>query len=332
MARLTVVHVAEFLKNLEGQELHISEIMRSLSVSPENEGAFRTMLHRMANSRERVIKPSGYRDGKYKVLKQIKPIRWLEADESEYFDLHFPKSHTDETGFGLEKLISVSPGDLIIIAGVSNAGKSAVALNFLAENIHDHECILMGNEYTTLDNQSSPKFKRRMMRMTWADWVNGDGNARFDLWPVREDFEDYVQGGKINIIDWINLTDNFFMIGKLIENIKMALGKGIGIIVLQKEESRELARGAGFTRDLADVYLTVDPFGQYESRLTIGKVKDAKGAATGRMWAFKIVDGGANLHDIRELKKCFMCYGKGYSKGGECAECHGLGYVNKREV
>ena len=159
--------------------------------------------------------------------------------------------------------------------------------------------------------------------------MNGDGTPKFDLLPIRENFEDYVERGKLNIIDWINLTDQFYKIGKIFEDIKVAAGDGVAVAVLQKEEQQTLGRGKGFTRDLSDLYLTIDPLGEYQSRLTVGKVKDAKGWVTNRSWGFKIIDGGANLGGIREIKKCRNCWGKGYTNRGSCEDCLGTGWIDK---
>ena len=46
---------------------------------------------------------------------------------------------------------------------------------------------------------------------------------------------------KINIIDWINLdADRLYDISKIMDDIKAELGRGIGIIVLQKRELEKL--------------------------------------------------------------------------------------------
>ena len=104
---------------------------------------------------------------------------------------------------------------------------------------------------------------------------------------------------------------------------------------LQKANQRgkEWADGGEFSERFSDLYLTIDPFGKHESRLTVGKVKDPKKTITGRMWAFQIVDFGANLHAIREIVKCPRCYGKGWKRAGNtsipCDECLQKGYVDK---
>jgi len=305
-------------------DIHYTKIMDG-QVSPENMVYLRTIIGRLV--KEKLLKHTTR--GYYRIIRKVEPVKWWDADENEFYDLSFPMSHEDHTYFEFTDKVRVSPGDLIVIAGSSNTGKSALALNILGENIDKHECVVMGNEYTQLDGMPSPKFKRRMLNMTWVDWMNGSGEPKFTLLPVSQDFEDYIQKGKFNIIDWINLGGDWFMMGKVMESIKQNIGSGLAVAVLQKKKDAQLGYGAEFTEHMADLYLTVDQFGESESRLTVGKVKDSTGRTTGRMFAFSIVDYGANIHNIYEIVKCKPCYGRGYTNKGTCDTCNGKKFISK---
>jgi|GEM_PF-3187778 len=323
--KLTIEVVRTWLKEVEsGREFHYTKVLEG-SVAPSLYGHLRKMMHDLVQSKD--LKPSGNKDGFYKVVAKVEPVKWWEADASVYYNIRHPRGHKDNTGFGWEELINISPGDLILIGGVSNYGKSCLALNYLGENIDLHDCLVMGNEYTTLDGMPSPKFKRRLENMSWVEWFDRFGKPKFQLLPVRADFDNYVEKGKLNIVDWINMPENPYMIGKVLEDIKTNLGDGVAIVVVQKSRTSELGVGGQFTEHFADFYLTIDPYGDWQSRVTIGKVKDTKGRATGRSWAFKIEDSGANLAEIRELSRCVKCYGKGITPKGRCLDCEGVGWV-----
>lgn len=324
MANITQKQIVDFLKSIRGQRIHIDSLMKEFNLEATNRSQLRAVLSRCVE--DKLAKPSGARDGWFKVLRDVQPVRWWDANEGEYFDLSFPCGRQDGSSFGFEGLIAVSPGDLMVIGGVSNFGKSATVLNILGENVDKHPCVLMGNEYTALNGVPSPKFKRRMKRMAWVDWMDGNGQPKFDLLPVKEDWEDYIQPNKVNIIDWINLTDNFYIIGKILEDIKTSIGSGVAIVVLQKKKDADTARGGDFSKDLADIYMIIDPYGE-ESRITLEKVKEPKGKVYNRHWAFRIVDGGANFQNIREIEKCYKCYGRGYTKMGKCDACSGKGFM-----
>ncbi len=247
MAELTRAQIEKWLE-AEEIEFYIEPFRKKHEISPESSTLYVT-FGRLC--KERILKSLGR--GLYRKVKKVEPVRWHLADEGKFFELAYPQSRDDNTEFGFEEYINLSPGDVIVVGGVSNYGKSALVLNIMGENVNKYDFLLMGNEYATLGGRPSPKFKRRMMRMNWVDWLDGDGEPKFTLLPIRANFEDYIEPDKVNIIDWINLTTEFYRIGQIIEDIKAGLGDGLAIIVLQKEEEAEMARGKGFTRDLADV-------------------------------------------------------------------------------
>ena len=203
--------------------------------------------------------------------------------------------------------------------------------NILAENLNLMPPVLMGSEYTASNGKISPKFKRRMKRMSWVNWIE-DGKPKFQLYPVGADYEDYVQADSLNIIDWISLPGEYYLIDSVLKSIKDKIGKGIAVPVLQKNKTAENPEGGERAERYADIRLTIDPYGS-ESMLTLSRVKSPKGKAVGRMWAFDVVDYGANLHNIREIVKCTKCWGKGYIRSGQnsirCDKCQGKKYTDK---
>jgi len=97
--------------------------------------------------------------------------------------------------------------------------------------------------------------------MSWINWVNGDGTDKFQLMPIKEDYAEHIERDRINIIDWINLDANqLYDIAKVVEGIKENLGRGIAIIVLQKSDSADKARGGQFSKDFSDCELLLDQF------------------------------------------------------------------------
>ncbi len=314
----------ESLLELEDWEFSIEAFRRKHLIDPESSVLYVTFNRLIA---ERKLKRIGR--GLYKKLKQIRPITSLGASESKPIDLIFPYGYEDTSSFGFEDLIEMDEGDCIVIAGVSNSAKTLWVISMLAMNMDKYPCILMGNEYDRVDGKLSPKFVRRLRRMGWANWENGNGNLKFTILPVKEDYEAWVEPGKINFIDWINLGEDFYKIGKVIESIKTAVGSGIAVVVLQKNEDKKLGRGGSPTIDLADFYISLDPMRNYQRRLTVIKAKAQKGFLDGRMWGFEVTNGGTQFHNIREIKKCNKCWTKGYTARGECEECNGSGYLDK---
>ncbi len=262
--------------------------------------------------------PSLYRtiDNTYKL------IDWINAIDSDTLDIKFPYGVEDGSQFGFDGRVLISPGDIIVIAGVSNMGKTAFCLNMLWENMDKYPCTLMGNEYTPA------KFKRRVKRMDWHSPYNEDGTPKFELIERHRDWKDIIRPNNINIIDWINLSDNFYQIGAIIEGIQEKLLNGIAVISIQKDATKDRGLGGGFSEHLASLYLTVD----FE-RLNIIKAKEwCDFNPNGKSYGFELVNGGTKFNRIRLIEKCPHCHGKGYAMGAKCEDCQGKGWVDADKI
>lgn len=327
--KITPEDVRSFLLPLQGRVVDLAYIRKEMNIAPQSQSWFelRKIMSRLAD--QKVVRASGKHDGVYKVIEEVSPVDIFSNENDAKFDLWLPRDWETGMEFPFASEIVAREGDMWIIAGVSNYGKTTLAMNFLGENIVNHQCVLMGNEYTTLDKKPSPRLVSRIKAMDWVTWKDDEGKQKFTLLPVHTDFAEHVVPGALNIIDWIDAEDGeFFMMGKILREIKKAVGNGFVICTLQKEEYKELGRGAGTTRDYADAYFMVDPHGKSEARLTIGKVKESTDKVTGRSWAYRI-DKGVKLMDVREVVKCHSCNGQGKIKYGECLTCGGIGWINK---
>jgi len=325
----------ELLASAEGRVVYVKHLREELQLQPGTPQweSIRVSMLRLAE--QKVVKPSGLNDGGFKVLIPIKPVVFsLEGDDKEgVLPVRFPRSYIDDTTFGLEDMVELSEGDCVLITGETNLGKTAMALSFLGENLGlFDESDLMGSEATSSAGEISPKLRRRLRRMGWAKWEE-NGKMRFNLLPVEHDYEDYIEPNRLTVIDWITIPGEFWLIDTLMKTIKNSIGRGLCIPVLQKNKGNEFAEGGQRSERYADLVLKIDRFGQYESMMTIGKVKSAKTKATGRTFAFTITDYGANLQYIREVVKCSKCWSRGYIKNqGEanrCPVCKGKKFVDK---
>ena len=245
-------------------------------------------------------------------------IDWVNAIESELLPIRWPVGHEDGSCFSFNENVHISPGDIIVIAGGSNFGKTTFCLNLLWDNMDDFPVTVMGNEY------QANKFKRRVSHMTWAEPINEHGAPKFELIERYEGWKDIIRPDNINIIDWINLEDKFYLIGSILQGIKSKLRKGIAVVALQKKSGTELGTGGGFSQHLASLYLSMD----YE-RITVTKCKEWNGTnPNGMMDSFTIVDSGTQFHDIHRIKQCPQCHGYAAIKHNTRCECAGKGFID----
>jgi hypothetical protein len=256
------------------------------------------------------------------VNNNIRIIDWDKVDADNTLTVRWPCSHLDSSEFDFENHIVVSQGDLIVVAGVSNMGKTAFAQNFLFENMDSYPSQLMVNEY------NPGKFKRRITKMDWTTPYKEDGAPKFRMIERHEDWKYALEPDWINIIDWINIGTDFYNIGGIMEGIQDRLKKGIAVIVLQKNEAKDLGLGGQFSEHLASVYFTLD-----FNRLTVRKVKehDTSMNPNGKIYGFEIIDG-VHFSNIRQIKPCPKCHSRCLMNKIECAECKSTGYVDKAAI
>jgi len=329
----------EFLRQAQGRDVSLAYLRSELKIDPASPSwdTLKVLMHNFA--KEKIVRPSGRNDGNYKVVRQVQRVRVFIKDRERRppFNLRFPRDFDTGMEMSFSEQIVIREGDIITIGGVSNYGKTCLALNFCAENI-DHLPILMGNEYTTRvgdtdEYEPTPRFLNRLDSMDWVEWVNGTGEDKFILLPVKEDYAEHIVKDRINIVDWINLEGGrLYEISRVMDDIKAEVGRGIPILVLQKDASSDAPRGKSFAKDFTDCELLIDKFTETESMLTIGKVKEYTGYVIGRKYAFGIFQG-VKITNFREIVKCNLCYGKGWKKAGNtsmpCDDCRRTGYVDK---
>jgi len=324
--KLSVV-LRDFLKNAQGKNVSLTHLRKELKIKPDSPAwdGIRVLMHNLVKAK--IVKPSGKSDGTFKVITEVKPVVVFEAERRPPISINFPRDYNTQDQIAIATALIIREGDLILISGQSNQGKTALCLNFAAENL-DSRPILMGNEYTTLDCEPSSRFLNRIDAMDWVKWHDEEGD-RFTLLPVRSDYAEHIVKDKINIIDWINIeTGEHFLISSIMEDIKKELGKGIAIIAIQKAEGADSGRGGQFTKDFADVELLIDKFGDREMLLRVGKVKESKSPLFNRAFAYSIQQG-VKIVDLRDMVKCGECFGKGWRYNKPCNACGTKGWIDK---
>ena len=335
MAEITPDIVREHLAKIEGQNITVQGLRQEFNLLPGTKSFdnIRSIVHRLVQ--QKILREVGRR-GEYRVIKQIQPVRVFipGRERRPVFNLRFPQDRQRQIEIDIAESIIIREGDLITIGGVKSKGKTAMCLNFAAENI-DKRPVLMGNEYTVFtegEYQPAPRFFNRLEDMKeWTNWIDDEGYDKFILLPVREDYAEHIARDKINIIDWINIDANqLYDISKVLEDIKSSLGKGIGIVAIQKGEGAINPRGGQFVRDFSDVEILLDGFGNSDDNIlmTIKGVKEKKRNIVGKTYAFSITANGTQIWNFREVEPCRECKGSGFTKGSKCDNCLGRKYVD----
>ncbi len=336
---ITTAEIRDYLVPLQGKDVNLNQIRSDLGIEKGSVswGKVPNIMFQLEESK--VVR--WVRREEYRVITPVVPVRVFAPDRTDRppFELFFPRNFDTMMELDFAQDIVIREGDIILIAGMSNYFKTGMCLNFAGENIDKHP-VLMGNEYTVMTSEEerkfnpekkydvSPRFYNRVKAMKeWVEWTNGDGSDKFTLLPVWDDYAEHIIKDRINIIDWINLPGEYYMISPLMEKCKKAVGRGILIPVIQKAEGVTHGRGGAMTREFADVEILLDNFGKNEVLLTIGKVKESIKPVVGRTFAFGS-GAGVKILNFREVKKCPTCH-QGFVRGQPCDDCGTKKFIDK---
>lgn len=219
--------------------------------------------------------------GYYRVKEPPLPdMEWQNVDITNGLDIKLP--------FDIHSLVEIYPKNILVIAGTTNAGKTAYLLNFVKDNMQRWDI----HYYTS--ELSEQELKKRISKF-------GDGiDWRFHPHERNSNFDSVIIPDAINIIDYLEPpSGEYYAIGDQIAAIHSRLTTGIAFIAIQKKRKAELGRGGEFSEERARLYLSMDA----------GKPKiiKAKNWRTGvnpnvMLYTFKLIDG-CKFIDIQRKTK-----------------------------
>ncbi len=159
---------------------------------------------------------------------------------------------------GIEEYVNIYPGNIVVVAGSPNAGKTAFLLNSIYKNqgafpIY-YFCSEMGVE----------ELRARLDMfegMDIDDW-------KFESYYRISEFADVIVPDCINIIDYMEMTTDLYQINTYLTDISHKLQSGIAIVAIQKKVGADLGRGQEFGLEKPKLYLTMD---KDKARITKGK-------------------------------------------------------------
>jgi hypothetical protein len=246
-------------------------------VTPSEKNALKQAVHRFKESG--LIEKYGKKEGVYRRIEnEAEILDWKTADDKEY---------PIELPFELSKMTYLFPKSIVCIAGNFNAGKTAFCLDTVRLNMDK----LKVNYFTS--EMGAHKLRQRLRKFENVEFPDGwKFNAIYRASNWADCLKDYPDD--INIIDYLQIGENFWAVSDYIDQIFNRLGRGIAIICLQKTLGKDLGRGGDFSAERASLYLSIDP-----GRLKIVKAKEWRGTENpnGKFKRFKLVQGWKFMPD-----------------------------------
>ena len=182
--------------------------------------------------------------------------------------------------FELDKMMEIPPGSILLFAGSQDAGKSALMMNIARWNMHQWKV----NYFSSELNASS--FKNRMLKFPGItlDMFN------IQFYQRSSNLVDVIKPGEgnLNIIDYLEIHDQFYLVSKHLAEIHDRLDGAIAVVALQKDPKALYGRGGSFTQEKPILSVSVD-----RGFATISKFKGEWNGnnPNGKQYRFKIVNG-----------------------------------------
>lgn len=151
---------------------------------------------------------------------------------------------------GISELVKILPKNIIVIAGEVNSGKSAFLLNCAAQNMNKHEVVYFSSE------MGGAELKERLQineKIPFDEWKKCKFVER------ASDFDVAIRPNAINIVDFLEVHDEFYKVGGYIKKIFDKLENGIAIIAIQKNPGRDEGLGGARSLEKARLYLSMKP-------------------------------------------------------------------------
>lgn len=223
--------------------------------------------------KEGLVERAGDRNGCYRRINQ-------EAEEMDFQNASVETVNIS-LPFEIDEKVEIMPGNIIVIAGEMNAGKTAFLLNIIRDNMEKFEIYYFSSE------MGSSELKKRLGKFDYPPYLN---QWEFTAKERSDNFGDVIVSGigKINIIDYLELHTNFYEVSKHLAEIHKKLKGAIAIVAIQKNPGTDVGLGGFRGLEKPRLYLAMG-----KGKLKIVKAKNwaTPNNPNGLEVNFKIIDG-----------------------------------------
>lgn len=286
----------------------LADIARELNIQTESgRSTLRTIMGRIvaAGLAERV----GNKDGVFRPIdKSVTEIDLTNVNLDTKIPLKLP--------FGIHEYVEFYPGNIILVAGESNAGKTSFLYNVAVMN-----CEALSVDFYT-NNEASPQEIVKRLKPFGVPIP-----PPFHIYERYDNYADVLIPGNITIIDYLDMNSEVYLAGEEIEKIHRKLNGGIAVIGMQLPapsevfvrgvktlQHRTLAYGGAFTMKKPILYLDLWKDGAANTGIcTIEKAKNrAKPTVDPNhmKWKYVIDEYGAKFISVERY------YGESSNQGG----------------
>ncbi|MGM0377048.1 MAG: bifunctional DNA primase/polymerase [Bacteroidota bacterium] len=285
--------IFQFIENSKGS-FTTRDVDTELGLSTRREKNARSTALRMAREKN-LIKRDKKVAGKYNIVDtEVDWVDW-DAEEEEAYPINLP--------FGLHEQVKIPPKAIIVLAGSSDAGKTAFMLNTLRENLEQKYDILY-----LMSEMGGGEFKSRVKSFQdpiskWKKVKPASKSYDFD-----STVEHYNPDG-LTCIDYLEEVDGeYYKIPTQIRYIYDALNQGVAFIAIQKRKASEMAVGGEGTKEKARLYMILDYLATGEHCIYCAlKIEKAKGFINKNLRNYELhfkLTRGTHIEAITDWMPC----------------------------
>lgn len=231
--------VREFVRSQGFRYWEVRTLDYELGITTQEQKHYRRRLLALLENKEIEKHPTDGR--RFRQISQNDIINYKVTALGKPLDLWLP--------FDIHKHFSVYPGNLLTFAGVTDSGKTALAVNIIKNN--DDRWVI---DYWT-NEISAEELNERLQNIEPGKCIE-DWN--FTAKAIQPGYLQKIRPNILSIFDYIDVGDPFYRIAEEQQAIHDAIGKGVAVIFLQKDEARMLARGRAFSAQLPRLYISMD--------------------------------------------------------------------------
>lgn len=235
----------EYIKDSSGT-FSVNDVDREFNLNSRPEKNARSRALNILIKEKRIIRDRTVK-GRYHILDDSLNI--IDDDPSSACAGHFPI----KLPLGLDGLVGIPPKSIIVVAGATNAGKTAILLNMARDNLHGGKPILYLMSEMGRAEFLSRRNRFNLPREAWANMKAAERSVGFNsaIWHHNRE--------GITLVDFLeDVGGEFFKIPAAIREIYDSLGDGIAVIAIQKRAGQAYARGGEGTAEKSRLYIAVD--------------------------------------------------------------------------
>ena len=230
-----------------------------------------------------VIEHTSKRRGVYrKVEQQVEALEWASAP-TEPMEVSLP--------FDLDQIVNIYKGNVLIVAGEKDTGKTSFCLDFIRRNMGKYELHYFTSE------MGATELKNRLVLhedMKLEDW-------KFHAWNRAGEFSDAVKKDKVNVIDFLETdAEKPYLVKNEIRHIFDKLGDGIALIAIQKYPGKEFGYGGAGSIEKARLYVTLaknpDHTGSTAKIVSAKSWKQGGQNPNGKIMRYSLINGAKFIY------------------------------------